>query len=83
MMSGFPGGESSHKMKPCVENIVPTTFPPAAAAVAQFTTGASASISATPDRSVGCGKPSGFAFLKSCLSRATLSSLSWLFSLLK
>lgn len=32
MMLGFPGGESSHKMKRCVEIIVLMMFPPAAAA---------------------------------------------------
>lgn len=52
-------------------------FPPAA--VAQLTTITSASISATSNHSLCCGRPSGFAFPKLYLFRTTLSSLSWLF----
>lgn len=76
MTLDFPGGESRHKMKCCVENIVLMMFLPAAAAAAPLTTRTSAGISATPNRSLCCGEPSGFALLKLCLSRATLS---WLF----
>lgn len=82
MMLGFPGGESSHTMKRCVENILLMMFPPAVAA-AQFITGTSAFVFATSNCSRCCGKITGFAFLKLCLSRATINSLSWLFSLAK
>lgn len=66
---GLPRGrvESNHKMKHCVENMVLMAFPPAAA---QFTTITSASISATSNHSLCCGKPSGFAFPKLYLFRA-------------